>query len=382
MRVLFFATRMPDLCGAFLHDIDLAIELQKRGHQVAFMTTDRPKEGWNGGTYRGFRFMHYTAGTELLESSQVWICPHAPALPVVRKINSRGLDRPMIATCHFDGRYNSIKDNITGGWKEMLFFINHTMEANFRSNTVPWPSTIVRTEVIRPIMHEDKIKIEPFPTGDMITLVNANVNKGVHQFIALARALPDRKFLGVIPYYGELWVPPAPSNIEWIKFDDDVRNILKRTRILLLPSNYESFGRIAVEAMYNRIPVIYSKPNPSAPPPGTTEGVEAWIVPAGIACERDRVEQWVNAVISLDDPENYAMRQDMSRSCVDAMDLFTEAPRIADKVEAFVRENPIVIRSAESRSQLSGSLNLQAQVTQPPAGSALGFSGGRLKIRR
>jgi len=382
MRVLFFATRMPDLCGAFLHDIDLAIELQKRGHQVAFMTTDRPKEGWNGGTYRGFRFMHYTAGTELLESSQVWICPHAPALPVVRKINSRGLDRPMIATCHFDGRYNSIKDNITGGWKEMLFFINHTMEANFRSNTVPWPSTIVRTEVIRPIMHEDKIKIEPFPTGDMITLVNANVNKGVHQFIALARALPDRKFLGVIPYYGELWVPPAPSNIEWIKFDDDVRNILKRTRILLLPSNYESFGRIAVEAMYNRIPVIYSKPNPSAPPPGTTEGVEAWIVPAGIACERDRVEQWVSAVISLDDPENYAMRQDMSRSCVDAMDLFTEAPRIADKVEAFVRENPIVIRSAESRSQLSGSLNLQAQVTQPPAGSALGFSGGRLKIRR
>jgi len=326
--------------------------------------------------------MHYTAGTELLESSQVWICPHAPALPVVRKINSRGLDRPMIATCHFDGRYNSIKDNITGGWKEMLFFINHTMEANFRSNTVPWPSTIVRTEVIRPIMHEDKIKIEPFPTGDMITLVNANVNKGVHQFIALARALPDRKFLGVIPYYGELWVPPAPSNIEWIKFDDDVRNILKRTRILLLPSNYESFGRIAVEAMYNRIPVIYSKPNPSAPPPGTTEGVEAWIVPAGIACERDRVEQWVSAVISLDDPENYAMRQDMSRSCVDAMDLFTEAPRIADKVEAFVRENPIVIRSAESRSQLSGSLNLQAQVTQPPAGSALGFSGGRLKIRR
>ena len=382
MRVLFFATRMPDLCGAFLHDIDLAIELQKRGHQVAFMTTDRPKEGWNGGTYRGFRFMHYTAGTELLESSQVWICPHAPALPVVRKINSRGLDRPMIATCHFDGRYNSIKDNITGGWKEMLFFINHTMEANFRSNTVPWPSTIVRTEVIRPIMHEDKIKIEPFPTGDIITLVNANVNKGVHQFIALARALPDRKFLGVIPYYGELWVPPAPSNIEWIKFDDDVRNILKRTRILLLPSNYESFGRIAVEAMYNRIPVIYSKPNPSAPPPGTTEGVEAWIVPAGIACERDRVEQWVSAVISLDDPENYAMRQDMSRSCVDAMDLFTEAPRIADKVEAFVRENPIVIRSAESRSQLSGSLNLQAQVTQPPAGSALGFSGGRLKIRR
>ena len=381
MRVLFFATRMPDLCGAFLHDIDLAIELQKRGHQVAFMTTEKPKEGWNGGIYRGFRFMHYTAGTDLLESSQVWICPHAPALPAVRKINSRGLDRPMIATCHFDGRYNSIKDNITGGWKEMLFFINHNMEVNFRANIAPWPSTIVRTEVIRPIMHEDKIKMEPFPSGNMITLVNANVNKGVHQFIELAKRLPDRKFLGVIPYYGELWVPPAPSNIEWIKFDDDVRNILKRTRILLMPSNYESFGRIAVEAMYNRIPVIYSKSNPNAAPPGTTEGVEAWIVPAGIPCERDRPEQWVDAIVSLDDPENYATRQTMSKACVDAMNLFTEAPRIADKVEAFVRENPIVVRSAESRFQSAAAVQ-QGQPPQPPAGSALGFSGGRLKIRR
>jgi glycosyltransferase involved in cell wall biosynthesis len=372
---------MPDLCGAFLHDIDLAIELQKRGHQVAFMTTEKPKEGWNGGTYRGFRFMHYTAGTELLESSQVWICPHAPALPAVRKINARGLDRPMIATCHFDGRYNAIKDNITGGWKEMMFFINHNMEVNFRGSVVPWPSTIVRTEVIRPIMHEDKIKMDPFPSGDMITLVNANVNKGVHQFIELAKRLPDRKFLGVIPYYGELWVPPSPANIEWIRFDDDVRNILKRTRILLLPSNYESFGRIAVEAMYNRIPVIYSKSKPGAPPPGTTEGVEAWIIPAGIPCERDRPEQWVDAILALDNPENYATRQTMSKSCVDAMDLFTEAPRIADKVEAFVRENPIVVRSAESRFQSAAAVQ-QGQPPQPPAGSALGFSGGRLKIRR
>ena len=29
MRLVFFAGRMPDLCGAFLHDIDLAIELEK-----------------------------------------------------------------------------------------------------------------------------------------------------------------------------------------------------------------------------------------------------------------------------------------------------------------------------------------------------------------
>lgn len=380
MKVLFFATRMPDLCGAFLHDIDLAIELQKRGHQVAFMTTEKPKEGYNGGIYRGFRFMHYTAGTELLESSQVWICPHAPALPVVRRINGRGLERPIVATCHFDGRYNAIRDNASTAWKEMLFFINNKMEANYRKNIAPWPASITRTEVIRPIMHEDKIKMDPLPSGDMITLVNANVNKGVHQFIEMAKRMPERKFLGVIPYYGELWVPPAPANIEWIKFDDDVRNILKRTRILLLPSNYESFGRIAVEAMYNKIPVIYSKSVPDAPPPGTTEGVEEWITSGGIGCERERIEQWVTAITSLDDPETYTARQELSKQCVDSMNLFTEASRIADKVETFVRENPVQVRVHAAHSAAPGQIQ-HSRVPQPPAGSALGFSGGRLKIR-
>jgi hypothetical protein len=379
MKVLFFATRMPDLCGAFLHDIDLAIELQKRGHQILFMTTERPKEGYNGGTYRGFRFMHFSAGTDYLESSQVWICPHAPALPLVRKINSRGLDRPIIATCHFDGRYNAIRDNTSNSWKEMLFFINNKMESNFRKNILPWPSSIVRTDIVRPILHEDKIRMDPLPSGDMITLVNANVNKGVHQFIELAKRMPDRKFLGIFPYYGELWVPPSPANIEWIRFDDDIRNILARTRILLLLSFYESFGRIAVEAMYNRIPVIYSTSVPNAAPPGTTEGVEEWITPAGIGCSRDRPEQWMEAIVSLDDPETYAARQDMCKANVDSMDLFSEASRIANKVEEFVKENPVAVRAS---STAAPGPPQPGRVPPVPAGSALGFSGGRLKIRR
>ena len=223
--------------------------------------------------------------------------------------------------------------------------------------------------------------MDPYPSGDMITLVNANVNKGVHQFIELAKRMPDRRFLGVVPYYGELWVPPAPSNIEWIKFDDDVRNILGRTRILLLPSKYESFGRIAVEAMYNKIPVIYSKPDPAVVAPGTTEGVEEWIVPAGISCERDRPEQWMSAIASLDDPTTYAERQEICKTCVTDMDLFTEAPRIADKVESFVQENPIVAKLSGGLIATPGQAQIP-RIPQMPVGSALGFSGGRLKIRR
>lgn len=380
MRVLFFATRMPDLCGAFLHDIDLAIELQKRGHSITFLTTERPREGYNGGVYRGFRFMHYTAAGSLMESSQIWICPHAPALPHVRKINSRGYHRPIVATAHFDGRYSAVTDLASPKWVEMFLFINRTMEANFRKKAA-FPSSIVRTGTVRPLMHESKIKMDGLPNGDAITLVNANVNKGVAQFIELAKRMPNRKFLAVRPYYGELWVPAAPSNVEWIPFDDDIRNVLKRTRILLLPSKYESFGRIAVEAMYNGIPVIYSKPDiNSTDPVGTTEGVEEWIVPAGIACMRDAADEWIAQIERLDDAAIYVSQQTLVREHILSMNIFTEAGRIANMVEDFQREHPISEPEQPRVQQVSTDPTVLPR--PPPTTARIGFSSGRLRLQR
>ena len=385
MKVLFFANRMPDLCGAFLHDIDLASELQTRGHMVVFLTIKIPKEGFNGGTYRGFRFLHYTAASSFLESSQVWICPHSPILPDVRKINSRGYNRPIVATCHFDGNYNTIRTNGKNDWAELLLFINSIMETQYRKNITPWPSQIQQTANIRPLMHRNKIEIqEPF-RGDCITLVNANMNKGVQQFLDMARKMPERRFLGVLPYYGERQVPPAPSNVEWVPFNDDVRMILKRTRILLVPSYYESFGRIAVEAMLNRIPVIYSKPNPnSIYPGGSTEGLHEWIQPVGIGCDRDAIDEWVTAIRSLDNESAYSELGEHSRQHIEKMDLFVEASRISGLVEQFAQRNPVSVRvEAAPVSQISRPVE-PGRVREPPAGRqvGVGFSNGRLRIQR
>ena len=389
MRIIVFAGRMPDLCGAFLHDVELAHELIKRGHEVMFMTLEMPKIGVNGGHYRGIRYMHWTAGDRFLNLSEVWICPHAPALPEVRKINVR-YNRPIAATCHYDGNYNAIVTNNPGrrqAWVEFLMFINHTMEPNYRKNISPWPPNVVKTAVVRPIMFEERIRIdEPF-RGEYITLVNANQNKGVKQFIDMARAMPDRKFLGVIPYYGELKLPEAPDNIKWVPFDDDIRNILKDTRILLLPSYYESFGRIAFEALYNGIPVLYSKPNPKSKyPGGSTEGVEEWIKPAGISCERDNTQEWVSTIQSFDDEQTYAARSELSKTHVRAMNIFTEGARIAGLIELFARENPVPVQKtpaqqAEETPQRQAQA-LAAVVHRPPEGAKIGFSNGRLRIRR
>jgi len=384
---VFFAGRMPDLCGAFLHDIHLATELQRRGHEIIFLTViDIPKEGVNGGMYRGFRYMHYSAGGRYLDVSEGWICPHFPSLPEVRRLNRRGYNRPILTTCHYDGSYPALITNNPGRdirWVEMVMFINATMESNFRKNVNPWPPNVTRTTIVRPLMHEDKIRIdEPFQ-GDCITIVNANQNKGINQFIEIAKRMPERKFLAVIPYYGELQPPPAPSNVEWIPFDDDVRNILKRTRILLMPSYYESFGRIAVEAMYNGIPVIYSKP--AIKPKnitGSTEGMEEWIKPAGIPCERENIDEWLDHIISLDDETVYTNRCQVVKEHIYSMNLFTEVTRVSELVEQFVRENPVKIQTPQSKQQESIQTPQQTVRKLVEPIGRVGLSSGRLRIQR
>jgi glycosyltransferase involved in cell wall biosynthesis len=392
MKVLFFCRKMPDLCGAFLHDVDLALELLKRGHQVVFMTIHTPPEGYNGGYWQGFRFMHYSAGSSFLDSSDVWICPHSPILPDVRKLNRRGYNRPIVATCHFDGNYNAITGQIPPRveWVEMVCFINRVMEPQYRKNIRPWPSQIVRTETVRPILHREKICFEGGPRGEYITLINANLNKGVHQFVGLARAMPDRKFLGILPYYGEKNLPPCPENIKWIPFQDDVRDVLKDTRILLVPSYYESFGRVAIEAMINGIPVIYSRPVAnSVYPGGSTEGLEEWIRPAGIGLPRDATSEWADAVRALDDPEAYAQKSEESREHVESMNLFGEGTRIAEMVEGFSRQHPVVKKSSTAiePARNSGTSQTPQVVAVPrepvnPGRAGFGFSNGRLKIQR
>lgn len=382
MKVIFFANRMPDLCGAFLHDIDLGIELQKRGHQVVFLTIKVPTEGYQGGTYRGFRFMHYSAGSQFLDSSDIWLCPHAPVLPDVRRLNMKGYHRPIIATCHYDGNYLSISKNASPRWVEMLLFINKTMEPNYKKVV---PQSIVRTEVIRPIMHREKIVIPDEFEGEYITLVNANQNKGVNQFIEIAKRMPERKFLGVLPYYGELQVPLAPPNVTWVPFDDDIRNILRKTRILLMPSYYESFGRIAIEAMINGIPVLYSKPIvPSQYPGGSTEGVQEWIGNVGIACSRDSPEEWMSAIESLDSPESYEERSAQSKQHIDSLDLFSEAPKIASVVEDFSRQYPAkkIVQQVQQQQAQTPSQSVAPRLKEPMGPVGFGFSNGRLRIQR
>jgi glycosyltransferase involved in cell wall biosynthesis len=88
-----------------------------------------------------------------------------------------------------------------------------------------------------------------------ITLISLNKNKGGEIFYEVARRMPDKQFLGVRGSYDQQLVEDLP-NVTLIDNTPDILSVYKQTRILLMPSRYESWGRTATEAMCNGIPVI------------------------------------------------------------------------------------------------------------------------------
>lgn len=134
--------------------------------------------------------------------------------------------------------------------------------------------------------------------GDRITLINLTAEKGAHVFYALAERMPKRKFLGVIGGYGHQVIREDLPNVEIMPHtpgDRMAKDVYARTRVLLAPSVYESYGRVAVEAMCSGIPVV------AHPTPGLRESLG----PAGIFADRDDIDAWEAALKRLASPKIY-----------------------------------------------------------------------------
>lgn len=102
--------------------------------------------------------------------------------------------------------------------------------------------------------------------GDAYTLLSSLKNKGVEVVIELAKRYPEKRFIIVRS-------PAEPThglaNIEEIVKDtpnielhprvapEDVHKYFKQTRILLVPSRYETYGMSAIEAAGYGIPSVH-----------------------------------------------------------------------------------------------------------------------------
>lgn len=162
-----------------------------------------------------------------------------------------------------------------------------------------WPGPQI---IIHPVVEPERYRCE---RGDSVTLVNPTSGKGAKTFYDLAEMMPDRSFLTAQGGYG-IQVPcPNDSdinrqyhtfyddqgseqecfglpNVTHVKNDPDVRNILRRTKVLLMPSDYESYGRIGIEAACAGIPTI-------AHP---TEGLKEAFGDAAVFCDRNETKDW------------------------------------------------------------------------------------------
>lgn len=134
--------------------------------------------------------------------------------------------------------------------------------------------------------------------ADALVLVNLSEAKGAPLFWELARRNPHRRFIGVLGAYGEQVVEvPVPDNVEVWENRADPLDFYERARVILMPSAYESWGRVPIEAAASGIPTI-------AHP---TEGLIESLGPAGLYAARDCVEDWQWALDSLDDPVRYSI---------------------------------------------------------------------------
>lgn len=137
------------------------------------------------------------------------------------------------------------------------------MWASCRNNLLIYNSDWMRIElgddpngiVVRP-----PVFLEDYETGDLergysITLINLSQNKGGVRFAQLAATMPERRFLGVHGAYGEQLDPRLP-NVEIREHGQPMRQVYADTKLLLMPSSYESYGRVGVEAACAGIPVI------------------------------------------------------------------------------------------------------------------------------
>lgn len=141
--------------------------------------------------------------------------------------------------------------------------------------------------------------------GSSLTLVNLSPSKGAELFYDLAEKMPDRKFLGVRGSYGRQLVPATlPKNVTIVDNTPSMKSVYSKTRILLMPSDYESWGRVAIEAAASGIPTI------AHPTPGLKESLQE----AGIFRDRDHPAAWVGAINALDDKQLYAQHSEAAKA--------------------------------------------------------------------
>lgn len=161
-------------------------------------------------------------------------------------------------------------------------------------------------------------------TGNKITLVNLNKDKGGEIFYELASRMPEFEFLGVEGGHGPQIIHEDRHNVEIQRHTTNMRDdVWSKTRLLLMPSVYESYGMAGVEAMASGIPVIAN------PTPGLRESLGT----AGTFIDRNDIHGWEVTIREALKPQNW---RDLSAAALarsKSFDPMSDLDRWVDNIE-------------------------------------------------
>jgi hypothetical protein len=190
---------------------------------------------------------------------------HLETVPPTASV-ARGFGKPLVVVCHNTHR-PTFRDMAAGG-TSLAVYNSLWMEREAELFFAEYPKSIqpASSMIVRPPVFADEYATKP---GKAITLINCNPEKGGRVLKALAERMPDQQFLAVKGAYGEQILPDLPNVeiVEHVRGEDMREHVYGRTKVLLMPSSYESWGRAGVEALASGIPVV------AHPTPGLTESL-------------------------------------------------------------------------------------------------------------
>lgn len=200
--------------------------------------------------------------------------------------------------------------------------VNIIYNSNYAKDTLQYPHPSI---VLHPPVDYRKFNVCENPIDNpYITIINFNENKGGYIFHEIARRMSDRKFFAVTGSYEDQIDMSDLPNVTVLPNSPDILSVYKQTRILLMPSEMETWGMCATEAMSSGIPVIASALSSDPKPVTNNIGLHENCGDAGIYVNRLDIEGWVREIIRLDGDKSYKLASDKCRKRAMELDPLNE----------------------------------------------------------